>query len=311
MRWDKKGLIFVPDGTDSIMHSHASIPFAFPRGNTIRIFFSSRDKQGRSHPFYVDVDRNDPREIIHIARTPLLPLGELGTFDDAGIMPSCIVESDGRLFMYYIGWNPKVTVSYHLSIGLAISEDNGDTFRKYAASPVSDRSLEEPYFNTAPYVLKEGGLWRMWYISTTKWEIIHEYPEPFYHVKYATSTDGVHWKKEGIVCIDYNEYSQAIGRPCVFFEEGIYKMYYSYRSVEDYRHKRGAGYRIGYAESDDGIHWTRKDKMAGIALSDDGQSWDYNMIGYCHVFSVDGRKLMLYNGNGFGKSGFGYASWAE
>ncbi len=307
IHWKKKGVIYCPDGTSAVMHSHAAIPFGMLTKEGLRIYFSARNEQGRSLPFYLDTDAANLQQIQYVHTEPILPLGALGTFDDAGIMPSCVIESEGLHFMYYIGWNPQVTVSYRLSIGLAVSSDGGYRFSKYAAAPISDRSLEEPFFNTAPFVLKEGSLWRMWYISTTAWHMIDGYPEPQYHVKYAESADGIHWEKTGVVCIDYDATAEAIGRPSVIREDGIYKMYYSYRRLRGYRTERWAGYQIGYAESEDGISWEKKNHEAGIGLSEDVLAWDYQMMEYCHVLQTGVGKVMLYNGNGFGKTGFGYA----
>jgi hypothetical protein len=307
MKWKKQGIIFVPEaGKSDLMSSHAAIPFAeVYNKEMLRIYFSSRNRNGKSLPFSLDVDLNEPSRILSVSSEPLFCLGELGTFDDSGIMPSCVVQDKGRKYLYYIGWNPQVSVSYRLSIGLAISEDNGSTFKKYSIGPICDRDINEPYFNTAPYVIKDGSEWKMWYISCTKWHIINGHTEPQYHVKCASSEDGIHWNKKGIICIDYDETAEAIGRPSVIKENNIYKMWYSYRFLLDYRTDRQKSYRLGYAESKDGIKWERKDSEVGIAKSEEG--WDSQMIEYCHVINLKGKKYMFYNGNGFGKSGFGYA----
>ncbi len=308
MNWEKKGLIFKPHGKDSEMVSHAAIPFGLRMDEeTVRIYFSSRNSKGKSLPFFLDIETKNPKRIIRVQQKPLLNLGKLGTFDDSGIMPSSFVKSGNDIYMYYIGWNPQVTVSYRLSIGLAISSDSGENFEKYTEGPICDRSIEEPYFNTAPFVLKDNNIWRMWYISCTKWEIINNYPEPFYHVKYAESKDGINWTKTGIICIDYDDFAQAIGRPSVFKEDGLYKMYYSYRRVTNYRTNPADAYRLGYAESTDGKIWTKKNDMTGIHLSFDQNEWDSKMMEYCHVLKMQESKIMFYNGNGFGESGFGYA----
>jgi predicted GH43/DUF377 family glycosyl hydrolase len=307
MNWIKKGVIFKPDGSDANMHSHAAIPFAVRHKDFIRVYFSSRNSNGKSLPFFVDVDNNDPQKILNVSRKPLMELGKLGSFDDSGIMPSSFVDHEGLKFMYYIGWNPQVTVSYRLSIGLAISYDDGNSFKRYAEGPVCDRSINEPYFNTAPFVIKEGSRWRMWYISCTQWDLVHNYPEPRYHIKYAESNDGVHWRKEGVVCVDYDDFAEALGRPSVYFENGIYKMYFSYRRITDYRTDRNCSYRLGYAESADGIKWEKKNDKVGISLSGNESEWDHIMMEYCHVLTGGPKKLMFYNGNGFGYTGFGYA----
>jgi hypothetical protein len=68
---------------------------------------------------------------------------------------------------------------------------------------------------------------------------------------------------------------------------------------------RGETYRIGYAESADGLSWKRHDAQAGIDVSEEG--WDSEMIAYPWVFDHGGRRYMLYNGNGYGETGIGLA----
>jgi hypothetical protein len=306
MQWIKKGLIFSTEHNYDWMISHATLPVAdILENDRLRIYFGVRDQKGRSHTTFIEVLAHDPQQILYLHNEPILPLGQLGTFDDNGIMPSWLVNHGQEKYLYYIGWNPQVTVSYRLSIGLAISKDGGKSFKKYSEGPVCDRDLSEIYFNTAPCVLIDGGVWRMWYISCTNWQMVNHHPEPSYHVKYAESFDGIHWRKTGQVCIDYDEFTKAIGRPCVYVDGGIYKMFYSYRSTDSYRTEPESSYRIGYAESLDGIQWTRKDNEVGITRSKQG--WDAEMMEYCHICRYNGKTFLFYNGNGFGKSGFGYA----
>ena len=302
MRWIKKGLIFKPDHNFPWMISHASIPVIDSIGDgKLRIYFSSRDSQGRSRPSYIEVDDSNPSRIVYIHDRPILPLGELGTFDDNGIMPSWIVSDKGTKYLYYIAWNPQVTVSYRLAIGLAISTDGGKTFEKYSDGPICDRDVSEPFFNTAPCVLKDGDRWRMWYVSCTGWRLINDRQEPLYNIKYAESKDGIHWRRSGKIIIPLrgkNEY--ALSKPFVRKENSVYKMWYSYRAG-----KKSKTYRIGYAESNDGVKWKRKDNKSGIDVSTKG--WDSKMICYPFVFSYGKNKYMLYNGNSYGKTGFGLA----
>jgi len=120
-------------------------------------------------------------------------------------------------------------------------------------------------------------------------------------IKYAESDDGLNWRRDGRIAIDLSgpgEY--AIARPCVVREGDVYHMWYSHR---------GPAYRIGYARSKDGIAWTRDDAAAGIDVSSSG--WDSESIQYAHVFTHAGRLYMLYNGNGYGATGFGLAVRAD
>ena len=90
--------------------------------------------------------------------------------------------------------------------------------------------------------------------------------------------------------------SRSGARPC-FERDGLYHMWFSYR---------GQQYRIGYAWSEDGIRWTRRDDLAGIDVSSSG--WDSESICYSHVFEWKGLLYMLYCGNHYGRDGLGLAS---
>ncbi|HWB62072.1 MAG TPA: hypothetical protein VG603_01085, partial [Chitinophagales bacterium] len=228
--WQKKGLLFdIAKYKTSLRQSHGAIPFALhTEGNLFRIFFSSRNEKGQSLPYYIESEIKDGT--ITLTGEPVGPvfgLGELGSFDDSGIMPICCVKNEGVVYMYYVGWNPQVTVSYRHAIGLAVSHDNGKTFERFSIGPVCDRSLDEPFFNSSPFVMVENGVWRMWYISCTNWQIINNYPEPSYLAKYAESENGIHWKKDGIVCLDYDERAKAIARLSVIKIGDEYNMYFS------------------------------------------------------------------------------------
>lgn len=299
MRWKKLGRIFEPKGQFDWLQTHASVPFAMHLGGDIyRIYFNSRNKENKSQPGYVEINIEN-REILYISPKPVLELGKPGLFDDSGVWCSWIVEHDGLLYMYYSGWMRGVTVPYYSAIGLAISEDGGQTFRRYSRAPIMDRNEIDPYSIGSPCVLIEDNIWRMWYWSAVDFRIENGKPMYYYHIKYAESEDGIHWIRKGIVCIDFNYPKETrICRPCVIKEDGIYKMWYCYAIGH-------SGYRIGYAESEDGVHWIRKDDKSGIDVSKSG--WDSEMICYPFVFEHKGKKYMLYNGNEYGKTGFGLA----
>lgn len=260
-----------------------------------RVYFSGRDEHNRSLIGYVEIDMNEPGKVIGFSQKPVLSLGPLGCFDDNGVTPSWVVEEGNKTYMYYVGWNKRSVVRMGLVAGLAVSHDKGESFQRVWNVPVLDRIHEEPYMlNTAPCVLKDGDTWKVWYVCGVKWV---NADLPMYHIRYAESKDGLHWQRPGRVCIDFeNEQECAIARPCVLKEDGIYKMWYSYK---------GSNYRIGYAESSDGIHWKRCDEKVGISVSSSG--WDSEMIEYAYVFNHKDKKYMLYNGNNYGFDGFGMA----
>lgn len=306
MKWQKLGLLWAPTGVPEWAATHATLPVvqSLP-GNQWRVLVSTRDAQGKSRigRFAVDASVDIPRP-LQFESQPVLSLGEPGTFDDSGVMPSWLVCDGSRYYLYYVGWNVLTTVPYRQAIGLAVSEDGGETFRRYSQGPVIDRGVKEPFFATSPCVRIESGRWRMWYVSCTGWELIADRWEPAYHVKYAESRDGITWDVTGTSCLDAGP-GFAVARPCVFRRGEKYCMLYPVRSLTDYRTNPEAAYNLGYAESDDGIRWTRMDDSVGISRSDDG--WDSEMLAYCWLEQRGDDIFLLYNGNGFGRSGVGLA----
>lgn len=307
MRWIKRGRILAPDGARSWRRSHAAVPTVDVLAEErLRVYYAGRDECNRSHTSFVELDAGDPSRILYEHPEPILPLGELGAFDDCGIMPSWIVEHQGLKYLYYIGWTTRGSVPYQNAIGLALSNDGGRTFRRAACGPLFGPTASEPHFTGSCCVQVEGGGWRIWYLSCVRWEVRGARPEPFYHIKYAESSDGLVWQRRGQVAIELRQEEGGIARPTVVRDADTYRMWYSRRGAEGYREDRARSYRIGYAESPDGVRWERMDARAGIDVSDAG--WDSEMIAYPQVVRLGERWLMFYNGNGFGATGFG---WAE
>lgn len=300
MKWQKIGRLFCPSGEVAWMQSHAAVPIAESLGNGLfRIYFSSRDEFNRSYTGYTVIDIANPSEILDLSTKPVLAPGKLGEFDDSGSMATWLVSHGDKKFLYYIGWNLGVTVPFRNSIGLAISTvSNGHSeFARYSSGPIVDRSMHEPHFCASCCVLINDNLWHMWYLSCTGWQLHQGKPEHTYHIKYAESFDGINWKREGRVAIEFScDEEYAISRPSVIYDGTLWQMWYSYR---------GQSYRIGYAESLDGKNWKRHDHKVGIDVSPTG--WDSEMIEYPFVFDHANQRYMLYNGNGYGKTGFGLA----
>jgi hypothetical protein len=311
MKWTKRGLIYVPESNGDWRISHAQLPVVDRvDDDVLRIYFGTRDAEQRTVTTYIEVEADRPENVLYIHEEPVLGLGGLGCFDDSGAMPSWIVNHGGIKYFYYIGWNAGVSVGYRNSIGLAISDDNGRTFTRLFKGPVMDRTRAEPHFCGTPCIIIENGTWRMWYLSTIRWTVVGGKPEPIYNIRYAESADGIEWNRPGTVCIDLKSAKEGgLARPCVLNEDGLYRMWFSYRGVRGYRTDRERSYRIGYAESEDGLSWHRKDDEVGINVSSEG--WDSFMIAYAHVIEHRGKKYMFYNGNGFGQSGIGYAILEE
>ena len=296
MKWIKKGLIFNPENNHDWMVSHAANPVAEPLGGDLfRVYFSCRDKDNRSSIGFFEFDIRNPKGVLHIGSQPVIRPGEIGLFDDGGTSISCLVIANGKKYLYYLGWNLGVTVPWRNSIGLAINNSDDPIFVKYSHAPIMDRNDIDPFSLSYPWVMRDGTVWKTWYGSNLRWGA--KETDMAHVIKYAESSDGIHWERSGVVAIPLkypDEY--AISKPCVIKDGETYKMWYSYR---------GQSYRIGYADSSDGINWGRKDEEVGIDVSKSG--WDSEMIEYPFVFDHGGKRYMLYNGNGYGKTGIGLA----
>jgi hypothetical protein len=300
--WEKVGLIFDPRSCGlEWMKTHAQNPIPERLEDGIyKVYFATRDSDNRSRGAFFVFDINRPFEVLEYSAEPLIDLGPLGTFDDAGAMPSALVDHQGRRYLYYTGWSRTVDVPFAFHVGLVVSNDGGRTFERPSLAPVLGRNQYDPYITGAPFVLFDDGKFKMWYISGTKWE--REDPSSkakhYYTVKYAESDDGLVWRTNADLCLPYDTNEYAIARPIVRRLEDRYEMWFTFRG--------GANtYRLGLATSLDGRGWTRDPTPVGIDVSPSG--WDSEMICYGHPFEHGGRLYALYNGNSYGSTGIGLA----
>lgn len=305
--WRKQSLIFAPSANTGWIRSHAQVPTVDSEiTDRLRVYFGTRLDNNRTVTTFLEVDVDNPGQVLYVHDRPVLGLGEIGCFDDCGAMPSCIVNVDGRKFLYYTGWNTSTTVPYRNSIGVAVSDDGGQTFKRLSQGPILDRAFNEPHFCATPFVIYEDGGWRMWYLSCTTWHIVDGRPEPQYLIRQAESDDGIVWRRLG-VALNYETADEALARPWVVLAKNGYEMWYCQRSIRGYRSDRPSTYRIRRAFSEDGYLWKRDEQRISFPTSKTG--WDSEMTAYPAVWNHAGQRYLFYNGNGFGQSGFGFATW--
>ncbi|WAK00572.1 hypothetical protein [Methylobacter sp. YRD-M1] len=315
MKWNKLGKIFdpthheLPNGCVQFAQSPQALVF----DDFVRIYFSTRsvDKNNGkylSHIAFVDMQKN-LRDVIRVSDKTVIPLGGLGSFDEHGIFPMSVMRHGDAVYGYTCGWNRRVSVSVDTAIGLVISRDDGFTFQRIGDGPVLSASLHEPCLVGDGFVKVIGDVFHMWYIFGTGWKKFSSgsAPDRTYKIGHATSSDGINWIKEEARQIIPDrlgpDESQAL--PTVIGIDGRHHMFFCYRQSFDFRNNRDRGYRIGHAYSDDLANWTRDDMnpMLDVTPGD----WDADMQCYPHVFECDGKVYLLYNGNEFGRYGFGLA----
>lgn len=312
MRWEKLGKIFDPSEhqLSEGCITFAKSPQALVFDEFVRIYFCAQKKTSNgkylSCPQFVDFDKQFKR-VLRVSVEPVIKLGQLGEFDEHGIFPINVLRHENKIWAYTSGWSRRVSVSIDMSIGLAYSHDEGNYFHKYGqGGPVMTANHNEAFLVGDPFVQYFNGF-HMWYIFGTTWKQLDGYNEPerFYKIAHATSVDGVHWMREGraIVANKLTDECQAL--PTVFQANGLYHMYFCYRNAYDFRQNRHNAYRLGYAYSSDLVSWHRDDTQSGIDVTEG--AWDSDMMCYPNVFACDGTFYLLYNGNEFGRHGFGLA----
>jgi len=314
MRWRKLGRIFDPAGHALPLgcRDYAQSPQVLDLGDAVRVFFSTRAPDpaaGKvlSHVAYVDMDRSLGR-VLGVSGHEVIPLGGLGCFDEHGIFPMNVLRHGGLVYGFTCGWSRRVSVPVETAIGLALSRDGGRTFRRSGEGPVLSASLHEPCLVGDGFVLHRDGLFHMWYIFGTGWQRGEEGPAPerTYKIGHAVSRDAVRWEREEgrrIIPDRLEDECQAL--PTVVEVAGRHHMFFCYRRTFDFRRNPDHAYRIGHAWSDDLSTWTRDDDDPSLAGTPG--DWDGEMQCYPHAFVLDGRVLLLYNGNEFGRHGFGLA----
>lgn len=313
MKWQKLGKLFDP--TEFTLPNRcvefAQSPQTLVLEDRVRVYFSTRERDSigkyLSHVAYAEFS-HDMSRLLGVSTQTVLPLGGLGCFDEHGIFPINVLQDGDRVLAYTTGWNRKVSVSTDAAIGLAISHNAGLTFKRHGTGPIMAASLHEPFLVGDAFVQRYGDVFHMWYIFGTRWQQFSE-NEPFdrvYKIAHATSPDGINWQRDGRQIIsDRLNADECQALPTVIQINGVYHMYFCYRQAYGFRLDSSRGYRLGYARSTDLQNWVRDDSLAGIDVSAEG--WDSQMQCYPHLFENDGKIYLLYNGNEFGRHGFGLA----
>ncbi len=272
--------------------------------DTIRIFCTTLDERGRGHAAFVDVLAADPTKILRVSDRPCLSPGDPGKFDDNGVMPLSIIVQNGRYMMYYAGYELCTGVRYRIFTGLAASHD-GESFERLSDVPILDRTDGECFFRGGPYAMVDEGRTRLWYVAGSKWIDIDGKDMPVYDLRHLTSCDGENWGPKGAVIMAVTgEDEHGFGRPWI-----VKRANYDYQLFYSIRRRSLKAYRLGYAESSDGLNWIRKDENMGLDVTPG--DFDSDAIMYSAVVSVADKTYCFYNGNEFGKEGFALAELVE
>jgi len=299
MKWEKKGLIYGPDGSSSwAKHSALQPTPLLKKDGIIRVFVGFRNEDGIGRVGYVDVLAENPSVVLKVSPYPVLDIGLPGAFDDNGVIPCAIVERDEKLFLYYAGYQLLKTVRFKAFSGLAISTDGGESFHRFRNVPILERTHDEFLFRALHSLIYEDGIWKVWYGAGSQFIHGKDKTLPVYNIRYMESKDGMVFPLSGKVCLDIQKEEYRVGRPFVIKKNGIYRMFFGFATET-------IPYRLSYAESFDGINWERKDNK--MEMDYPKNAFDSDMSCYPSIVFYKSKTYMFYNGNNYGQQGFGYA----
>lgn len=299
-RWKKLGQIYLPKqgSRHPKLMSHAANPLPVHlEKNVYRVFFSGRDERNRSSVGAVDIDILEFR-VVKEHYLPFFEHGPEGSFFSDGVSIGNCYEVEGVRYILFMGWQNPKNGHWRGDIGrlivtsdLALELETSDPFM--GCDETDPISLSYPWVHSS----SESEM-KMWYGSTVTWDAGNG--EMLHVIHHASSHDGHQWHRSGLAVPFELGRAQAFSRPTVVQNKnGNFDMWFSYRSGS------GEKYRIGYATSENGVNWKLDLDNAGITVSSTG--WDSEMIEYPFVFDHEGSRYMLYNGNGYGQTGFGLA----
>ena len=298
--WINYGLVFQPNSNLSWMQSHAQLPTILRLNDKlVRIYFAGRNKEQKSHIGFFDFDLQTKKTINYSMNPVLLP-EKIGFFDSDGVYPSSVVEINDKIYLYYIGWiKGAIPPLFYAGIGLAISQDGGNTFKKYSKAPILSRGIHDPCFVTAPNVFCEGSKFKMIYTSGIKWEFDKNRKlTSFYDLKESYSNDGINWNREGLVVVGLKDKERNISRSnLISFKNGTQLLLYGVSSSK-------SPYQIKYSIKDTNGKWVRSSNVIPriiLGMND----FDSNTMSYPSSLWYENKIYMFYNGNNFGKDGVG------
>jgi hypothetical protein len=314
MKWRKLGKIFDPSEHKLPLgcFGFAQSPQTLVFDDFVRIYFSTRRKEDDgmfiSHIAFVDMDKQFSK-VLRISTDYVVPPATLGSFDEHGIFPINPLRHNNKILAYTCGWSRRISVAVETGTGLVTSDDQGVTFKRSGDGPIMGPSLHEPFLVGDSFVKVYNDVFHMWYIYGQRWldPTPNEPAARVYKIAHATSADGISWIREGRdIIADKLNTDECQALPTVLYFRDTYHMYFCYREATGFRTNSERGYRLGYAWSTDLVNWTRNDIEGGIDTTPG--AWDSDMMCYPHIFSVDDKVYLLYNGNEFGRHGFGLAA---
>jgi hypothetical protein len=307
--WKRIKRILGPEGSPANYPRYTQLPtvIVIPSG-LIRVFYSPRTIRNTATSFFIDVDPENGMKVVFQSFKPSLATGSKGNIDQDGIALTSVLKQDHMFKGYYTALNLDEIPNFKTQIGYIESQDS-ELFKPETKIVCLPLSKENPHMTMAPYVKYINGMFHMWYASTIYWNTnAKPNPEYCYHIKHATSSNGIDWVLSERTAINFASMDEGgITRPTVIQNRDHFEMWYCYRGHFSLEYPEKRYYRIGYAVSYDLIHWERQDNNHFWVNPPMEGEWDYHMQCYPDVIEYNGKQFMFYCGNDYSQGGLGVA----
>lgn len=302
--WVRKGRICGRDTWNLEWHklnTQLPIPYLLD-DNRLRLYITLCDSENRGRLGFVDVNPSNPSEIIDYSREPLLDIGKKGCFDENGVVSTAILEENGKIYIYYCGFQKHVNYPYSSLAGVAVSEDGGYSFSRIKETPMLERKDGEMFIRTGVGIYKFNDVYRIYYASGNEWISVQNKLVPKYSFRYIDSDSPICFEGNGKNLFPLENDEFGMTTPQIWENSKGYEMIYSLRTVS-------GGYCMGYAFSENGIDFTRNDKI--MSFSRPTEAFDSKMVCYGKCYRYGERTYLFYSGNHYGMDGIGWAELKE
>lgn len=306
MSWTDLGIIFKVNQLSSWAVSHAYVPTAVELTDRIRVFVAFWDSKKYGRLGYIDVDPNNPENILGYSKDPIIEDAVSPAFDDSGVTPLSILKEEKRLLLYYAGWHlhPDPSIRYQLYTGLLFGTVAGEKFQRNSPRPVLSGRTPKENVRTGGHVLRTQEGYRAYLATQVDIYQDHAKSRPVYNLECAFSKDGILWGEKQKLILEH-EKGQILG----YGRSAIWKnKHHIYEGLFSVRNWDGRYRNILYSTSEDGLSWTPLSAGNKAFLSSMTCDQQEEVCFPSLIFKND-KIFMFYNGNDFGAAGLRLAVW--
>ncbi len=229
-----------------------------------KMWFSNSQGSDKYYVGYAESDNGLSWAVINNA---VIEPGPEGAWDSYGVHAGAIIKENGIFKMYYTGQS-KANDPDNRKIGLATSLD-GISWTKFPESVTDQINI----IGYSTHIIKVMGVYYLYYGNHLQ-------------ISVAKSSDGLNWKKikNSIITATYDWEGNRVLSCTVIYEHNKFKMLYSNSSLFN---------AFGYAESNDGIYWIKKNSPV-FDYNETSNQWPFD-IRYPYLVKANKTYFIFYS----------------